>query len=55
VGGDRLFDLRCQLREGLVVWLRREAAHALPRVRHEGVPEGVFAEDRGRPAVFAGR
>ncbi|MCV2489559.1 mechanosensitive ion channel family protein [Geodermatophilus sp. YIM 151500] len=34
--GPTLFDLRCQVREALVVWLRREAPHALPRVRNEG-------------------
>jgi small-conductance mechanosensitive channel len=39
--GPTLFDLRCQVREGLVVFLQRELAHALPRVRTEGV-ESLF-------------
>jgi hypothetical protein len=30
-----LFDLRCQVREALVVWLQREHAYGLPRVRWE--------------------
>jgi hypothetical protein len=30
-----LFGLRCQVREGLVVWLHREHAYGLPRVRWE--------------------
>jgi hypothetical protein len=31
-----LFDLRCQVRECLVVWLQREHGHGLPRVRLDG-------------------
>ena len=31
-----LFDLRCQVREGLVAWLQREHPEALPRTRLEG-------------------
>ncbi|WP_448058922.1 mechanosensitive ion channel domain-containing protein [Cellulomonas hominis] len=35
VDAPTLFDLRCYVREGLVVWLQREAPGALPRVRLE--------------------
>jgi hypothetical protein len=67
--GPTLFDLRCQVREGLVVYLQREHAHALPRVRTEGVAggpassspaptsaEGLFtgsSEGRERSKAFA--
>jgi hypothetical protein len=34
--GPTLFDLRCHVREGLVVWLQREHPTALPKVRNEG-------------------
>ncbi len=34
--GPTLFDLRCDVREGLVVWLQREHPQALPKVRNEG-------------------
>jgi small-conductance mechanosensitive channel len=34
--GPTLFDLRCHVREGLVVWLQREHAYGLPRVRLDG-------------------
>jgi hypothetical protein len=30
-----LFDLRCQIREALVVWLQREHGYGLPRLRWE--------------------
>ncbi|TFV58801.1 UNVERIFIED_ORG: mechanosensitive ion channel [Bacillus sp. AZ43] len=30
-----LFDLRCHVREGLVVWLQRDHGYGLPRVRFE--------------------
>ena len=45
--GPTLFDLRCQVREGLVVFLQRDLAHALPRVRTEGV-ESLFAVGQSR-------
>jgi small-conductance mechanosensitive channel len=35
--GPTLFDLRCQVREALVVWLQQEHRGALPRIRTEGV------------------
>ena len=35
--GPTLFDLRCHVREGLVVWLQRAHPTALPKVRNEGV------------------
>ena len=35
--GPTLFDLRCQVREALVVWLQREHGSSLPRIRTEGV------------------
>jgi small-conductance mechanosensitive channel len=35
--GPTLFDLRCQVREVLVVWLQREHEGALPRIRTEAV------------------
>ncbi|MCW2574141.1 MAG: MscS Mechanosensitive ion channel [Modestobacter sp.] len=34
--GPTLFDLRCHVREGLVVRLQREHPTALPKVRNEG-------------------
>ncbi len=40
--GPTLFDLRCEVREGLVVWLQREHPNGLPRVRNEG-PAGFEA------------
>ncbi|QNG37605.1 mechanosensitive ion channel [Geodermatophilaceae bacterium NBWT11] len=40
--GPTLFDLRCEVREGLVVWLQREHPGGLPRVRNEG-PAGFEA------------
>jgi len=46
--GPTLFDLRCLVREGLVVWLQREHPTALPKVRNEGVPG---FEVPPRPAV----
>jgi small-conductance mechanosensitive channel len=42
--GPTLFDLRCQVREALVVWLQREHGASLPRVRTEGV--GGFGTER---------
>jgi hypothetical protein len=33
-----LFDLRCRVREALVVWLQNQHAHALPRIRTEPAP-----------------
>lgn len=32
-----LWDLRCAVREGLVLWLQREAPYAIPRTRLQGV------------------
>ncbi|SNR41573.1 mechanosensitive ion channel family protein [Blastococcus mobilis] len=34
--GPTLFDLRCHVREGLVVWLQREHGYGLPRIRLDG-------------------
>jgi Mechanosensitive ion channel len=48
--GPTLFDLRCQVREGLVVWLRREHEHALPRFRHEPAGAGPAAAGRRPPS-----
>ena len=36
--GPTLFDLRCHVREGLVVWLQREHGYGLPRVRLDSSP-----------------
>jgi small-conductance mechanosensitive channel len=36
--GPTLFDLRCHVREGLVVWLQREHGYGLPRVRLDTTP-----------------
>ena len=38
-----LFDLRCQVRECLVIWLQREHGHGLPRVRLDGAPAAADA------------
>ncbi|HQY34583.1 mechanosensitive ion channel domain-containing protein [Actinotalea sp.] len=57
VDAPTLYDLRCELREGLVDWLQREHPHALPRQRWEGdpAPSGAAAAtrppDAPRPAV----
>jgi small-conductance mechanosensitive channel len=46
--GPTLFDLRCHVREGLVVWLR-EHGYGLPRVRHEAAePTAPSALAHGR-------
>lgn len=42
-----LFDLRCYVREGLVVWLQRAHPEALPRTRLEQV--GESPRDTARP------
>ncbi|MFD2091867.1 mechanosensitive ion channel family protein [Blastococcus deserti] len=34
--GPTLFDLRCHVREGLVVWLQRDHGYGLPRLRLDG-------------------
>ncbi|WP_129788895.1 mechanosensitive ion channel family protein [Promicromonospora panici] len=39
-----LWDLRCEVREGLVSWLQREAPDALPRSRWESGAAGAVAE-----------
>jgi small-conductance mechanosensitive channel len=49
--GPTLFDLRCQVREGLIVWLRRTHEHSLPRLRHEPVTGG--RPDGSRPEATA--
>jgi small-conductance mechanosensitive channel len=49
--GPTLFDLRCHVREGLVVWLQREHPTALPKVRNEGV---TGFEEAPRPAAVDG-
>ncbi|KQS61075.1 mechanosensitive ion channel protein MscS [Geodermatophilus sp. Leaf369] len=46
--GPTLFDLRCEVREGLVVWLQREHPSGLPRVRNEG-PAGFEAAAEPHP------
>jgi small-conductance mechanosensitive channel len=53
--GPTLFDLRCHVREGLVVWLQREHPTALPKVRNEGGAgfETGF-EEAPRPAAVDG-
>jgi hypothetical protein len=48
--GPTLFDLRCHVREGLVVRLQREHPTALPKVRNEG-PAGF--EEAPAPAPVA--
>ncbi len=47
-----LFNLRCEVREGLVAWLVRESPTALPRTRMQpvGQPEGAAAGDAGAGA-----
>ncbi|SFB24900.1 mechanosensitive ion channel domain-containing protein [Cellulomonas marina] len=50
-----LFDLRCYLREGLVVWLQQSAREALPRSRWEGAapPPGEEPEALARRLAAA--
>jgi len=45
----RLWDLRCDIREGLIVWLRENAPESLPRERH------IPIDDRGSPSGSAAR
>jgi small-conductance mechanosensitive channel len=46
-----LFDLRCHVREGLVVWLQREHGYGLPRVRLDaGVPPAPESRPAPHPA-----
>ncbi|MCZ2817763.1 mechanosensitive ion channel family protein [Modestobacter sp. VKM Ac-2984] len=52
--GPTLFDLRCHVREGLVVWLQREHPSALPKVRNEGVAGPDTAPTRPPAAVDGG-
>ena len=57
--GPTLFDLRCAVREGLVVWLQREHDHGLPRLRFDGTPPASAAPARqpgpsGNAALFSG-
>ncbi|MBE1874384.1 mechanosensitive ion channel family protein [Myceligenerans pegani] len=43
--GDDLWNLRCHVREEIVVWVQREAAGSLPRTRFESeAPGGVLAQ-----------
>ena len=55
-----LFDLRCHVRECLVVWLQREHNYGLPRVRLDGAPPqapvapATSATDRENAALFTG-
>jgi small-conductance mechanosensitive channel len=44
-----LFDLRCQVREGLVVWLQRDHAYGLPRVRWANAAAGPAATPSAVP------
>jgi small-conductance mechanosensitive channel len=44
-----LFDLRCQVREGLVVWLQRDHAYGLPRVRWANAAAGPAANPSAVP------
>ena len=61
--GPTLFDLRCHVREALVVWLQREHGYGLPRIRldggtspaHQAAPttaEGTVASENA--ALFTG-
>jgi small-conductance mechanosensitive channel len=62
--GPTLFDLRCHVREGLVVWLQGEHGYGLPRVRLDGnlptsspVPTDTRTAPRSTPenaALFTG-
>lgn len=47
VNAGNLWDLRCQVREHLVAWVREHQPTALPRMRAE-VGEGAFASRRMR-------
>ncbi|MBL0887638.1 mechanosensitive ion channel family protein [Myceligenerans indicum] len=49
--GDDLWNLRCHVREQIILWVQREAVGALPRTRFEadaagGLPEPVAAGGR---------
>jgi hypothetical protein len=44
-----LFDLRCWVREGLVVWLQRDHAYGLPRVRWANAAAGPAANPSAVP------
>jgi hypothetical protein len=45
-----LFDLRCRVREALVVWLQDRHAHALPRIRTEAAAGGSPAPRSAPPS-----
>jgi hypothetical protein len=45
-----LWDLRCAVREGLVVWLQRAAPYAIPRTRLQGVAP-LPDDDGDGPAI----
>jgi small-conductance mechanosensitive channel len=55
-----LFDLRCSVRERLVLWIRAQQPQALPRLRleqlpaHEPTPENDGQADSGRDARVFG-
>jgi hypothetical protein len=58
--GPTLFDLRCHVRECLVVWLQREHGYGLPRLRLDGaLPTAPIAPvmsvtDHENAALFTG-
>jgi hypothetical protein len=48
----RMFDLRCQVREGLIDWLVRNNPNGLPRVRTDApLAAGVVAANDQRNAA----
>ncbi|TMV92608.1 mechanosensitive ion channel [Thioclava sp. BHET1] len=49
--GPRTFDLRCDMREALIDWIKRDMPHALPRTRAEidGLEPGAPSEMRDQP------
>ena len=53
IDAPTLFDLRCYVREGLVDWLQREHAGALPRTRIEANPVAAARSTApsGQPAL----
>ncbi|WP_222192325.1 mechanosensitive ion channel family protein [Modestobacter italicus] len=52
--GPTLFDLRCHVREGLVVWLQRTHPTGLPKVRNEGTAGPDVVAPRRRPGAVDG-
>jgi small-conductance mechanosensitive channel len=49
-----LWDLRCDVREHLVKWLREKHPHALPRVRADLNPPAPPSPDLGNPGTRSG-